>query len=150
MRSRTLQSRSTDLTASDLNEIARSVVTNARPWRVKATRAPNPDTRRNATLWAHLVWIGPASEDVVPSIAVTRRTSGYAVTILDPLEILASGAFETVECPDIKSVVTLIRAEIGEVSEMALDRAATIAFDEPYSEVWQDERPCEVAHESCE
>jgi hypothetical protein len=52
------------------------------------TRAPSPDTRWNATLWAQLVWIGPPSEDGVPSVAITRRTSGYAVTILDPLEIL--------------------------------------------------------------
>jgi hypothetical protein len=125
MRSRTLQSRSTDLTADDLEAIKRSLSVAAQCWLLRATRAPSPDTRSNATLWAHLVWIGPASEDVGPSVAITCRTSGYAVTILDPLEILASGAFETVKCPDIRTVATLIRAITDEVYEVALDSSTT-------------------------
>ena len=69
-----------------------------------------------------LSWVGPPSEDVVPPLAITRHRTGYRVFILDPLELFASGRFETKDCSDFACAVQAVLEIIDEARETALDR----------------------------
>jgi hypothetical protein len=113
-------SRSIDLTADDLRAIIESV---GSLWRIKVTRAPGPQSRCGATRWVYVLWVGPPGEDIVPSVAITRHHSGYRITILDPLELFASGVFEVMDCVDIARAAELVRAVVKELKATALDHA---------------------------
>ena len=118
----TPQTRPTDLTADDVRALTGSVETFTGYWRIKATRAPGPDAGSGAARWAYLYWVGPPSEDVVPPLAITRHRTGFRVFILDPLELFASGRFETKDCSDLACALQVVLEIIDEARETALDR----------------------------
>ena len=118
----TPQTRPTDLTADDVRALTGSVETFTGYWRIKATRAPGPDAGSGAARWAYLYRVGPPSEDVVPPLAITRHRTGFRVFILDPLELFASGRFETKDCSDLACALQVVLEIIDEARETALDR----------------------------
>ena len=112
-----------DLTTDDLRAVIESVESGSAFWRMRATYAPSPARRRSATRWTYLFWAGPPSADIVPSLAITRHSGGYTVTIFDAMEFCASGSFETKECADLSCAIELVRQIITEAGELALDHA---------------------------
>jgi len=112
-----------DLTTDDLCAITKSVGSRSGCWRIRATYAPSSAFSDSATRWAYLFWSGPPSEDVVPSVAITRHIGGYTITVFDPLEFCASGAFDTMENSDLTCTIDLVCQIITEAEEIALDRA---------------------------
>lgn len=117
------KNRSVDLTTDDLRAIVKSIETQSAFWRIRATYAPSPHSRRGGIRWAYLFWAGPPSDDSVPTMAITRHVAGYTITVLDALELFASGAFEMMECTDLGNSVEALGAIISEAQEIALDRA---------------------------
>jgi hypothetical protein len=118
----TSKNRLVDLTIDDLKSIIESVKAFTGFWRVRGTYASGPNSGSVATRWAYLFWVGPPSEDIVPVIAITRRTEGYRITVLDPLEYFASGAFEAMDCSDFFGTIQLAREIMHEARDDALNR----------------------------
>ena len=112
-----------DVTPDDLRAIIESIESQSGFWRIRATYAPSPHSRRGGTRWAYLFWAGPPSEDIVPAIAITRHVAGYTIAVLDVLELSTAGAFEVMECIDLVSAVELAGAIISEAREIAMDHA---------------------------
>ena len=118
----TSKNRLLDLTIDDLKSIIEAMKAFTGFWRVRGTYASGPDSSSVATRWAYLFWVGPPSEDIVPVIAITRRTEGYRITVLDPLEYFASGAFEAMDCSDFSSTIQLACEIMDEACDAALNR----------------------------
>lgn len=113
-----------DLTANDLREIISSIGLRTGSWSIRMTCAPGPDHNVRAVRWMYLFWSGPLSEYPVPSIAVTRCSQGYRITIMDPLYFFESGNFETIRRESISEATRLLCEIIKETEGIALDHPA--------------------------
>jgi len=109
-----------DLSLTDVQTIRSRIESSTAFWGLRTTRGPSPLSKLHGPRWAYLFWEGPPSRDMVPSLAVLRCADTYRITIIDPLELFASGNFETTERSDLASAVDLIEELLHEARECAM------------------------------
>ena len=116
-----------DLCAIDIQKIRESIQARTAYWGVRATRAPGPLSRSDGLRWVYIYWDGPPPDDIVPALAVSRCRHFYHISILEPREIFASGAFETMRRRNLTEAIELLNELFWEFRELALDVSSPVA-----------------------
>jgi hypothetical protein len=116
-----------DLCPIDIQKIRESIQAHTAYWGVRATRAPGPLSRSNGPRWAYIYWDGPPADDIVPVLAVSRCIHLYHISILDPREIFASGAFEMMRRRGLVETIELINELFWDFRGLALNESSPVA-----------------------